>query len=241
MKNKFKYLLFVLITFMVCTLKVDAASTCSSTQLYDEKVAVSEMNVDYEIIEEQMYEENGDPEYWYEYYLYINIYNVPDNVTIYVESQNETFNPFSVSSNQRDDKGTIIIRDKDNTKLKRFKFSVKSTSKDCNGEVLKTMTLNTPMANELANAPACAGSPDFKYCAKFTDFDVSQITASDFNKALQQYKDELNKEEQGSVNNSVEKVKEVISKYWVVLVILVIIIGGLITYVVIKKKRSRII
>lgn len=217
-----------------------AEGTCSSTILYDEKVNASEVAVSYEIITTTKEDENAEPPTWEEHYLKLKVSNVPDNVEVQVSSLDNSFNSFKLVSTQRNEDNNIFIDDYEIYSIKRMQFDIVSTSSDCNGEKLKTLTLNTPMFNELYYAPICMQYPDFKYCTLFTEFDVSSLSTTDFNKELESYEENI-KEEENKEEKGVEKVAKAIKKYWYVALVIVVVLGILVTLVVIKKKRSRII
>lgn len=238
-----KKIYYVLFTFALLISFVPlgkAEGTCSSTILYDEKVNASEVTVSYEIITTTKKDENAEPSTWEEHYLKLKVSNVPDNVEVQVSSLDNSFNSFKLVSTQRNEDNNIFIDDYEIYSIKRMQFDIVSTSSDCNGEKLKTLTLNTPMFNELYYAPICMQYPDFKYCTVFTDFDVSSLSTTDFNKELESYEENI-KEEENKEEKGAEKVAKAIKKYWYVALVIVVVLGILVTFIVIKKKRSRII
>lgn len=243
MKRKIQYSLFVVSALFAFAMQVHAAPTCSSTTLYDEKVNVSEMSVDYEVVSEEKYDADGDPDTWIEYYLLINIFNVPDNVRVDVKSLNDTFNAFSLTAADKNDENKLIIKDENAYALRRYQFTVVSLSEDCAGETLKTFTLNTPMINTYADSASCSAYPDFKYCRQFVDFDISTLTNNEFAKEFDSYIAGLtNKDTNEEPKSAVDTIKNAFNKYWVIIIIVAVVLaGGLIAYKVIKKKRSRII
>lgn len=243
MKRKIQLGLFAVSALFAFAVQVHAAPTCSSTTLYDEKVNVSEMSVDYEVASEEKYDANGDPEVWTEYYLLINILNVPDNVRVDVKSLNDTFNDFSLTAADKNEENKLTIKDENAYALRRYQFTVVSLSEDCGGETLKTFTLNTPMINTYADSASCSAYPDFKYCRQYVDFDISTLTNEDFAKEFDSYIASLkDKDTDKEANSAVETIKNAFSKYWIIIIIVAVVLaGGLIAYRAIKKKRSRII
>lgn len=241
MMKKVGYTLFTIALLMIFTPLVKAEGTCSSTILYDEKVNASEVTVSYEEAAKVIQDEALDPEVQTIRFLKLKIANVPDNVEIQVTSLDKSFNEFKLKSTQKNEDNNIFIDDNNIYKIKRIQFDVVSTSNECNGEKLKTLTLNTPMFNELSNAPICAKYPDFKYCAVFTDFDISSLSTTDFNKELEKYEENI-EAEKNEEEKITEKAAKAFKKYWyIALIVLVVILGGLVTFVVIKKKRSSVI
>lgn len=241
MRKKIGIVLFTLCTILGFTLKVNAANKCSSTTLYEEKTKVSEVNVDYEVVEETKTDPGGDPEQWKESYLLIKILNVPDDISINVESLNDTFNTMNLSYTDKDENSVINLKDEQAYAIKRYKFTIKSVSSECGGETLKTLTLNTPMINTYADSASCVKYPDFKYCRPFVDFDVSTLSVKDFNESFDKYVEELENKDKEDKDSATEVLKKTVTKYWVVIVVLIVLVGGLVTYIVIKKKRSKII
>lgn len=243
MKRKIRYVLFVVSVLFAFGMQVHAAPSCSSTILYDEKVSVSDMNADWEVVEEEKYDPNGDPEVWTESYLLINILNVPANVRVDVTSLNDTFDKFSLSSADRDNNNRLTIKDTNAYVLRRYQFSVVSLSEDCAGETLKTFTLNTPMINTYADSASCSTFPDFKYCRQYVDFDISTLTNTEFVKEFDVYiKNLTDNGKSEDATSAVETIKNAFVKNWIIIIIVAVVLaGGLIAYKVIKKKRSRII
>lgn len=241
MMKKIHYIIFTVLLLIGFTPLVKAEGTCSSTMLYDEKVNASEVAVSYDVITKTITDENSEPTEYETYYLKLKISNVPDNVEIQVSSLDKKIDPFTLKSSQRNASNEIYIDDYNTNTIKRLQFDIVSTSSDCSGEKLKTVTLNTPMFNEFGRLPICSQYPDFKYCDVFTEYDISSLTTTEFNKELESYKDSIN-EEENKEEKATEKVTKTMKKYWYVALIMVVILGALVaTVIVIKKKRSRII
>ena len=243
MRRKIQYVLFVVCMLFVFGVQVHAAPTCSSTTEYDEKVSVSEMSADWEVVSEEKYDPNGDPDTWIEYYLQVNIFNVPDNVQVKATSLNDTFDDFTLSYVDRDSENKLVIRDENAYVLRRYQFSVISLSDECKGKVLKSFTLNTPMINTYADSASCNAFPDFKYCRPYVDFDISTLTNEEFVREFDSYIAGLtNKDTDEESGSTVDAIKNAFTKYWVIIIIVALVVaGGLVAYKVIKKKRSRII
>lgn len=214
-----------------------AASTCPGTTLYEEKQRVSELKVDYEAIE-NIDESEECLETCVNRYLLITLHNVPDEITVDVKSLNETFKKFSLTSTDKNPENELQMMDENATEIKRYEFTIKSASPDCYGETLKTLTLNTPMFNEYADVASCSTYPDFKYCSKYVNFDISSLTNEEFTKAFEKYIEEQEKENKKE-ENIVEDAKELVSKYWYIAIILVIILIGAIVTIVITKRRKK--
>lgn len=237
MMKKIKYVLFTSILLGGAITIVDAASTCPNTTLYQEKQRVSEIKVDYEPIE-NIDESENCLETCVDEYLLITLHNVPDEVSVDVKSLNETFSKFSLTSAQRTEDNELQMKDDDASEIKRYEFTIKSTSPDCYGETLKTLTLNTPMYNKLADVASCSTYPDFKYCSRYVNFDISNLTKDEFTKAFEKYIEE--KEEENKKDDSVvEEAKELVSKYWYIAIFIVVIILGIIIAMVITKRRKK--
>lgn len=236
MKN-IKYVLFTSVLLGIFVTTASAASTCPATTLYEEKQRVSELKVDYEPIEN---EDDGEEclETCLDRYLLISLHNVPDEIIVDVKSLNDTFKNFSLTSEQRNDDNELQMKDDNATEIKRYEFTIKSASKDCYGETLKTLTLNTPMFNEYSDVASCSTHPDFKYCSKYVNFDISTLTNEEFTKAFEKYLEEEEKENKEE-DNIIEEAKELVSKYWYISIILVIILVGVIIVIVITKRRKK--
>lgn len=237
MMKKIKYVLFTSVLLGICSITASAASTCPGTTLYEEKQRVSELKVDYEAIENND-ESEACLETCIDRYLLITLHNVPQEITVDVKSLNDTFKKFSLTSEQRNDDNEIQMKDADATSIKRYEFTIKSASKDCYGETLKTLTLNTPMFNEYSDVASCSTHPDFKYCSKYVNFDISTLTNEEFTKSFEKYLEEKESENKKE-DNTLEEAKELVSKYWYIAIILVIILVGIIITIIITKKRKK--
>lgn len=242
--SKIKYILFTYIFIVITIMKVDAASTCSSTMLYQEKQRASEIKVDFEVIDNVYDDEYDDEciESCIEKYLLVSLYNVPDEISVDVKSLNDTFKKFSLTSEQRNTNNELKIKDANATEIKRYEFKIKSASPDCYGEILKTLTLNTPMFNKFSDVASCEAYPDFKYCNKYVNFDISNLTNEKFNKIFDKYleekEQELEKENEGK-----ESAKELFNKYWyiVVIIIIAIVLIVVLIKIIIKRREKKII
>lgn len=237
MMKKIKYVLFTSILLGVGIKTVGAASTCPATTLYEEKQRVSELKVDYEPVEVND-ESEECLETCIDRYLLITMHNVPDEITVDVKSLNDTFKKFSLTSANKNPENELQMKDSDAKEIKRYEFTIKSASPDCYGETLKTLTLNTPMINEYADVASCSTYPDFKYCSKYVNFDISSLTNEEFTKSFEKYIEEQ-EEENKKEDNIVEDAKELVSKYWYIAIILVIILVGSIIAIVITKRRKK--
>lgn len=237
MMKKIKYVLFASVLLGIFVTTASAASTCPATTLYEEKQRVSELKVDYEPVET---EDDGEEctETCINRYLLITLHNVPDEINVDVKSLNDTFKKFSLTSEQRNNDNELQMQDADATEIKRYEFTIKSASPDCYGETLKTLTLNTPMFNEYADVASCSTHPDFKYCNKYVNFDISTLTNEEFTKAFEKYLESEEKENKKE-DNTLEEAKELVSKYWYIAIILVIILIGSILAIVITKRRKK--
>lgn len=237
MMKRIKYVLFTSILLGVGMTTVSAASTCPGTTLYEEKQRVSELKVDYETID-NVDESESCLETCVDRYLLITLHNVPDEITIDVKSLNDTFKSFSLTSAQRTEDNELQMKDDNPTEIKRYEFTIKSASPDCYGETLKTLTLNTPMFNEFADVASCSTYPDFKYCSRYVNFDISSLTKAEFTKSFEKYIEDLDKENKKN-ENIIEDAKELVSKYWYIAIIIVIIVIGVIVVIVITKRRRK--
>lgn len=237
MMKRIKYVLFTSILLGICSITANAASTCPGTTLYEEKQRVSELKVDFEPIET---EDNSEEcsETCIDRYLLITLHNVPDEITVDVKSLNETFKKFSLASVDKNSENELQMKDANATEIKRYEFTIKSASADCYGETLKTLTLNTPMFNEYSDVASCSTYPDFKYCSKYVNYDISTLTNEDFTKAFEKYIDEQEKKNKEE-DSIVEDAKELVSKYWYIAIILVVILIGSIIMIVITKRRKK--
>lgn len=242
--SKIKYILFTYILIVMTITPTNAASTCSNATLYQEKQRASEIKVDYQVIDNVYDDEYDDEcvESCIEKYLLVSLYNVPDEISVDVKSLNDTFRKFSLTSEQRNSNNELKIKDANATEIKRYEFKIKSASPDCYGEILKTLTLNTPMFNKFSDVASCEAYPDFKYCNKYVNFDISNLTNEEFNKLFDKY---LEEKEKGIEQEKEETgtAKELINKYWYIGVIIIIAIVVIVVLIktIIKRREKKII
>lgn len=235
--------LSLLVTLLVCSFAFAPGikAACPAERQIELSKEASEMKFTYEVYEKKGEDDpTSDSPAVTEYYMNVYIYNVPDDVRIDVTSPNNAFKAFSLDYTKRDENNIILIQDPLATTLKDYEFSVVSTSSDCNKEVLRTASLTTPMFNPYYDALVCNSYPEFYMCATFVDFDISTTTMNQFNESVNNYIDKLNSEEEEK--GTVDSVLKAVSKYkYVIIIVSVILIGGLVTFIVIKKRGSRVL
>lgn len=245
MKNKLKFLLALLVT--VWGMNGVKAATCELERQSQLSAIAYNVNYDYvEYKEENTTASGTSGDYGttvnpvYQYGFNINLYNITDDVYVKLTDQNSgsSYNLFYANSKD----GTITIDAGYSTEVKIYNVEILANDNNCKGSSLRTFTITLPRYNFYSNFDVCAEIPEYYYCQTYltTDDDISY---TDLNKGIAEYKEQQAKEKkQEEFNNSAVGVTlSFIGKYKFYIIGAAVVVGGLITFVVIKKKRSRLI
>lgn len=252
--KKFRALMFALVLFFfssnvyaVCdateenALNSLAANVQTSQEIVQVEVPIDEnFNPPDGLTEEE--EENYVP---YQNYFRIYISNITEDLYVIVTDKNtgeKTTYTYQDAVN-----GTITFDEKVYIFITNYTIEVYSSDKtNCPNTKLNTLYVTTPMYNSYSESAVCDGIEDFYLCHEYLSVSIDNITYNDFLSLADQYRAghiDDNGEEivQDDTNDGfVQFLKDNIV---VVIIVVVVIVaaGGLITFVVIKKQRSRIV
>ncbi len=235
----------------------NAVSTCG----YDEQVELSNvastiqanyevksvvLNGDMEVVDGIPLEEarKEDSEYFEGKLMSVYITNITDKVYIQItndKGMNKTYQ-YSDTNN-----GTIIFDGGDMNQIINYNITVLSNHRNCYGEVLRKISLTTPMVNYRAYSYLCQPIPNFEYCREYitapfmaSDTEIENVLATEYEKARNKQLEEENEK-----NKSFwDKIGDFVSDNQTIIiavVVVIVIIGALLTIVIIKKRRSRVL
>ena len=244
-KNYYLVTLFVLL--FAFSFKV-SASTCKNERVMELTSLANNVNVSYQEYEQlvdeydsEMFadEEDSHIKVTYPSY-YLTVYNLVDDLNVSV-SRNDTNQVIIATSKDKDEDGVVYFDTGFATRVKTFTVKIRSNDSNCQNEVLKTLTLTTPMFNKMSLYHDCEENPEFSLCQKFTSVDYSNVTPQDFDKKLSEYK--VQKEEEEKKANSIwYNIGNFLSKYmWFIIIPIVVIVIAIIVIYVIRRKKSRLV
>ena len=246
MKKNICYVLLFL--FCMCITQGVNASTCSDKRVLELSSLANNVNVSY-----QQYDKLVD-EYDSETFageddtivkstfpaFYLTIYNLPSELNVSIIRNDTTKNLVFYATDKEQD-GIVYVDTGFAGKVKLFTVKIRSNDSSCKNEVLKTVAVTTPMYNKFSKYESCIENPDFNLCQQFTTTDYSDITSSQFNEKLNEYK-EKKAEEERRQNSLIYKVGKFLSTYkWYIVIPAVIIGVALIVIYIIRRKKSRLV
>ena len=237
-KTLFYSTFFLIITVLFTTNVFAAKSTCTySTKQVLTKTAHN-MSFDYvpveTIVEGAVSLEEPDLPL-YQYGFDLGIYNITSDLYVLV-SNNIDSTTEKITFEKAID-GKYVYNVVYTGEVVTYKFEVFGNSEGCNEVSIRTSYVTTPLRNEYAEIGACEEVPDFYLCQKYVTKNVDYET---FSKKLESYKTKI-KEEKEQATEKEHPILSFVNNYKYIIVSLIIISGGVTIFIVIKKKRSRII
>ena len=252
--KKINYIIIFLGLFMLWTCNVHAA--CDATEVNTLNRLATNVKASYEIIIKEVPKEettdnppdNITKEEYENYvfkYKYFRIYinNIVEE--LYVVVTNESTDEEFIFTYDDTDNGSVYFEELVGTKLVNYTIEIYASSvTNCQDEEIYSFNLTTPMHNAFSRSMLCEGIEEFYMCHEYLSVPVDFSTFLD---DVQKYREtHLNSEE--PLEEPIEEESEgfldfIFSHLIVVLVISLIVIGSgvLITFIVIKKRRSRFI
>lgn len=236
MKKIRVYILFTLLIMLAFITNVSAEEKCTYSKRTDLNKLAWNMNFNYEPVEKKVedYNQVGNEDNYTMHYSYdLSIYNLTSNLYIKVTNDfNEEVATFTAADIVD---GKIIYNVKYTGEIVTYTFAVYVESGDCEGELLRSVKLTTPLRNEYAEMLICGDIPDFYLCQPYL---TSTVDYSTFFAKAEAYKQKQELVQEEEEEKKSEKKKNV--KYILLGVGSVIVVGGLVTFIVIKKKRGKV-
>lgn len=247
--SKYKYALFLILTFGLFTLSVSAA-TCSYEERAELNSEISNITANYEVITIEL--ENSEPpdalletEEEENYVsttdaLQVNILNLTENVYAVVTNN---YNDEELTYHYSDtDNGNVAIVWRELGELVTFTIQIYSSdATSCADTLLRTLRVSLPRYNEYAATFAiCEQVPDYYLCQRYVYYDeiefgefMDRVTAEieRVNQEAEENKDDLTWYEEIGHFISENRTPIIIG------VVVVLIITGVIVVVVIRRRR----
>ena len=245
-------------TLLLClSLRSVNASTCDYSEQVELSNIASTVQAKYEIKEvaidnagnirndiskEEIADENS--EYLPMDIVEVNILNITQDIYVNVTNDQGFDKTYYYEDTNN---GQIIINGGDLTQILRYKITIFSNKEKCLGESIRTVDVVTPMINPIAMDLMCMSIPDFTYCQEYI---TSSFLVSDdeiYNsvaKAYDEYLKKQQKTEEENNKNFIEKIGEFIKKNKTIIIIVtigVIVIGAIVTFVIIRYRRNRLL
>lgn len=251
MKTRVKFISFIIISVFLMTGIVYAEDknplevSCPSSSKAELLKYAANVKVTYEPYEYKTegFDDPNSPNYSVKYYyLDMKIHNLDEH--LYVDVNSDFGDTYSAYFKDMGPDGTITLRQKNTSEISNFTFEIKANTYDCNGQTLRTIRVTLPKYNAFSGREVCSDIPDYYLCQDYILYDID---AANFLSSVNSYKEKLAKE--GENNEEVEEDKTniisatatKISKHKYIVVGTIIAVGCLITFIVIKKKRSSVL
>lgn len=248
-----KIKIFLIVAVLFCGIKnVNAACDATETNRLNNLANKIKTSWDIIIKEEKPGENYGIPDglteeeiknYVIELkYFKIYIHNITED--LYVRVTNKKTNEAKEFYYQDTDNGTATFEVLVTDKIVNYDVVVYASNKtECLGTELKKTSFATPMYNHYSEYEICNGIEEYYLCHEYLNMDTS---FDNFWDSARQYRD--NKEKEEIKRQEEEKKNKGLIGYIkehkgtvIITSILVIGIGGIVTVIIVKKQRSRII
>lgn len=242
-------------TFLLFFLSTNVYAVCDVTETNTLNSLATNVRISYEVVQVEIpMDENFNPpdgvsdedmEDYVAYQDYFRFYisNVTEELYIVVTNQ-ETNERRTYTYDDVVD-GVITFDEVVGISITNYTIEVYSSSAtNCPDSLLYTWYETTPMYNVFSESSLCVGIEEFYLCHEYLSVDTS---FENFNQLVGEYR-------AGHIDDNGEEITEpveddggffeFIGDHLVVVIVVAVIIvaaGGLITFVVIKKQRSRIV
>lgn len=120
-------------------------------------------------------------------------------------------------------------------------FTVYSNDNNCKGESLTSKYITLPTYNEYSTYEECEGIEDYKLCKQWID--LGNMEEDEFLKEVKAYKDSLKQTKQKNPENKNDGFLSFIKQHYLyfLIPIIVIVIGIGVWFVLIKKKKDKLL
>lgn len=253
-----KKIIFSCLTFLFCFTFQDvfAASTCDYSEQVELNSIASTINTKYSI-ERKLVNNDGtveenlnvddvtvdmDSPYSIEEIATFSIYNLTNDVYVTISSNRDFYKTYHYEDTNN---GEITILAGDVSEIQHYRIEVFSNKAACLGESLRVIEEVIPMKNDYSAYEICGAIPSYTYCQEYikapflaSDSEIMEGIRKEYEKQQQE------KEEENENTSFIEKVKDFIEKNKIAIysiIGIIIVFGVVITIVILKKKRSRIL
>ena len=233
-KSKKKKWLFVFLILFFGITRVNAE--CDNAKIVELSKQANNIQTNYEVKEEEFplanenESESGEDSYVLNF-VYLNVYNITQDIYVKIYDKESEYNE-EIHFDDTDN-GTYTLKIENVNKIKNFSIDVYSED-PCTVDLLRKVSITTPMHNELHDLSACEGSEAY-YCEEWTTVEVNETPESVVQKEMK--------------NGSREEVEEPGQSFWEknkgiiigvgIFALIAMAIG--VGFTMIKRKRSRAI
>ena len=241
-------------TFLLFFLSTNVYAVCDVAETNTLNSLATNVRVSYEVVQVEVPENedfnppdgiSAEEDYTaYRDYFRFYISNVTEELYVVVTNQETNESKTYVYNDAVD--GVITFEEEVGVTIVNYTIDIYSSDvTNCPNTKLYTLYETTPKRNLYSNYSLCIGIEEFYLCHEYLSVETS---FADFERLVQEYR-------AGHINDDGEEIVlpeetdeesflSFINDHLVVVIIVVIVIvaaGGLITFVVIKKQRSRIV
>lgn len=252
--KKTRVLIFALMMFMIGGKYVYAV--CDATETNTLNSLAANVGRSYEIITKELTKEEtsfeppgGITVEEYNNFLfevdYFRIYITNITEELYVVVTNENTGEERTFNYSDTDNGTAMFEEMVGTEIVNYTIEIYSSDiTNCRDQRLYTQYLTTPMYNTASESSFCTGIEDFYMCHEYLSVDV------DFTNFMERTEEYRASHTNGEVEEDLPDEESesgflaFVQEHWLIVLgisVAVLAAGGLITFVVIKKRRSRIV
>lgn len=251
--RKMKVLVLSLCLFFTCLTKADAA--CSLDESSKLKALGVNVTVDYDVVQKKVEMDEGfnTPDGISEEEL-ANYENIQDffriyisNITeeLYVEVQDDDTKEKHKYTYQDAVNGVISFDQDVYDFITNYTITVYTSNKTgCPDTKLQTLHRTTPMYNNLSESAACSGIENFYLCHQYLS---TKVNFDNYEELIEKYRQgkigasgEEITDDGTNKNGFIEFIKEN-KGIAIAAVVLIVTIGGLVTVIIVRKQRSRVI
>ncbi len=251
MKN-IKIMILVILTFLFNYINVYAeCSVVDETKLTKE---ARNVKASFEIAQRDMSKDPGfnypdgfpieeeDNTPVYTPYFKIYITNLTEN--LYIEVKDSVGNEVKRYNYSDSNNGEIVISQEDIAEIHRYTVTVYASDKtECISKKLSTTYTTTPMFNYLTTYGICDGAEGYYACEPWLNTPLTDL--ENVEERINRYKEKKKEEQEEEKKKEEEKgFKAFLSKNRVIIIVVsicIIGIGGVVTVIIIKKQRSRVL
>ncbi len=238
-----KRLLIMFFALMFVSLTSVKASHCSDERILELSSLANNVKVSTERVDRlsetiHSAETDEDEEIYYPAF-YITVYNVTNSLNISVTREDTNKTAYGYFKD-RDEDGVIYFDTGFADMVKNFTVKIRSNDSNCQNEILKSMTIQTPMYNYMSTYESCKGNSEFDLCKEFTTTDYGEVSDIAFEKEMDKYIKDKAKEEK-RVNSIFYKLAQFMSKYkWIIIAIAIVAVALVVVYII-NRKKSRLV
>ena len=235
MKKRLFIMFFALMFVSLTSVK---ASHCSDERILELSSLANNVRVSTErenrLSEEFTAEETDDTEKIYFPAFYIAVYNINNSLNVTITREDTKKTVYGYYKDIAED-GVLYFDAGYADMVKSFQIKIRSNDSNCQNEVLKSFTVQTPMYNIMSTYDSCKGNSEFDMCKEFTTTDYGEVSDIAFEKEINKYKEEKR------ANSIFYQLAIFISKYKWIVAIIVIAIIAFVTIYIINRKKSRLV